>query len=65
MDAGLIWIGPSPQAIEQMGDKMSARQIMKAAGVPVIPVLRSKKRMNHWPWKPFVTQPKKQAIRFC
>ena len=30
-------IGPSPQAIEQMGDKMSARQIMKAAGVPVIP----------------------------
>ena len=37
MDAGLIWIGPSPQAIEQMGDKMSARQIMKAAGVPVIP----------------------------
>ena len=37
MDAGLIWIGPSPQAIEQMGDKMSARQIMKQAGVPVIP----------------------------
>ena len=37
MDAGLIWIGPSPQAIEQMGDKMSARQIMKAANVPVIP----------------------------
>ena len=37
MDAGLIWIGPSPQAIEQMGDKMSARQIMKRAGVPVIP----------------------------
>ena len=37
MDAGLVWIGPSPQAIEQMGDKMSARQIMKAAGVPVIP----------------------------
>ena len=37
MDAGLVWIGPSPQAIEQMGDKMSARQIMKRAGVPVIP----------------------------
>ena len=37
MNAGLIWIGPSPQAIEQMGDKMSARQIMKGAGVPVIP----------------------------
>ena len=37
MDAGLIWIGPSPLPFEQMGDKMSTRQIMKAAGVPVIP----------------------------
>lgn len=37
MDAGLVWIGPSPHAIEQMGDKMTARKTMKAAGVPVIP----------------------------
>ncbi len=36
-DAGLIWIGPSPEAIEKMGDKMTARQTMRAAGVPVIP----------------------------
>lgn len=35
--AGLIWIGPSPEAIERMGDKMTARQTMRAAGVPVIP----------------------------
>jgi acetyl/propionyl-CoA carboxylase alpha subunit len=35
--AGLIWIGPSPEAIEKMGDKMTARQTMRAAGVPVIP----------------------------
>jgi acetyl/propionyl-CoA carboxylase alpha subunit len=34
---GLIWIGPSPEAIDQMGDKMTARQTMRAAGVPVIP----------------------------
>jgi acetyl/propionyl-CoA carboxylase alpha subunit len=37
IDAGLIWIGPSPTAITQMGDKMTARITMRAAGVPVIP----------------------------
>ena len=35
--AGLVWIGPSPEAIDNMGDKMTARQTMRAAGVPVIP----------------------------
>ena len=35
--ADLIWIGPSPEAIEKMGDKMTARQTMRHAGVPVIP----------------------------
>jgi len=33
--AGLIWVGPPPAAIEQMGDKISARNMMAAAGVPV------------------------------
>ena len=37
IDAGINWIGPSPKAIEMMGDKMTARLTMKAAGVPVIP----------------------------
>ena len=37
MDSGLIWIGPSPEAITKMGDKMTARITMKEAGVPVIP----------------------------
>ena len=37
IDAGINWIGPSPHAIEMMGDKMTARMTMKAAGVPVIP----------------------------
>ena len=36
-EAGLVWIGPSAEAIENMGDKMTARQTMRAAGVPVIP----------------------------
>ena len=37
IDAGLIWIGPSPDAIKRMGDKMTARITMREAGVPVIP----------------------------
>jgi acetyl-CoA carboxylase biotin carboxylase subunit len=35
IDAGLTWIGPSPDAILQMGDKISARNLMAQAGVPV------------------------------
>ena len=33
--AGMVWIGPSPEAIDQMGDKINARNLMAAAGVPV------------------------------
>ncbi len=36
-DAGLVFIGPSPQAIEAMGNKAGAKDIMKQAGVPVVP----------------------------
>ncbi|MFN2495046.1 MAG: acetyl/propionyl/methylcrotonyl-CoA carboxylase subunit alpha [Pseudonocardiaceae bacterium] len=36
-DAGLVWVGPSPEAISAMGDKVSARDTMAAAGVPVAP----------------------------
>jgi len=35
--AGVTWIGPAPEAIEQMGDKIRARNLMAAAGVPVAP----------------------------
>jgi len=35
IDTGLTWVGPSPGAIEQMGDKIRARNLMVAAGVPV------------------------------
>jgi acetyl-CoA carboxylase biotin carboxylase subunit len=38
--AGLTWVGPSPEAIEQMGDKIQARNLMEWAGVPVSPGTR-------------------------
>jgi acetyl-CoA carboxylase, biotin carboxylase subunit len=37
IDAGLVWVGPSPEAIDAMGDKIKARNRMAAAGVPVAP----------------------------
>ena len=37
LDAGLTWIGPSPAAIEALGDKVSARHIAQRAGAPLVP----------------------------
>ena len=37
IEAGLVWIGPPPDAIEAMGSKLAARERMREAGVPVIP----------------------------
>lgn len=37
MDAGLVWVGPPPEAIEAMGVKTTARTLMQEAGVPVVP----------------------------
>jgi acetyl-CoA carboxylase biotin carboxylase subunit len=37
IDAGLVWIGPPATAIGAMGDKVTARQTVEAAGVPVVP----------------------------
>ena len=37
IDAGLTWIGPSPQAIRDLGDKVTARHIAQRAGAPLVP----------------------------
>ncbi|RZP27869.1 MAG: ATP-grasp domain-containing protein [Acidimicrobiales bacterium] len=37
IDAGLTWIGPPPQAIRDLGDKVSARHIAQRAGAPQVP----------------------------
>src|SRR6186713_1547747 len=37
LDAGLIWIGPSPQSIRDLGDKVTARHIAAKAKAPLVP----------------------------
>ncbi|MGA8943213.1 MAG: acetyl-CoA carboxylase biotin carboxylase subunit, partial [Thermoactinomyces sp.] len=37
LQSGLKWIGPRPEVIARMGDKVAARQTVKKAGVPVVP----------------------------
>ncbi len=37
IDAGLTWVGPPPQAIRDLGDKVTARQIATKVGAPLVP----------------------------
>ncbi|NTV99562.1 MAG: carbamoyl-phosphate synthase subunit L, partial [Chlorobiaceae bacterium] len=43
VDAGLIWIGPSPKVIQMMGDKIESKKIAQEADVPTIPGINSPK----------------------
>ncbi|MGW6914629.1 acetyl/propionyl/methylcrotonyl-CoA carboxylase subunit alpha [Kitasatospora sp. NPDC054939] len=40
-DAGLVFIGPPPSAVELMGDKINAKEAVRTAGVPVVPGSRA------------------------
>ncbi len=46
-DAGVTWIGPSPDAIAQMGDKLSAKRLMQEAKVPTLHGTELKSDENH------------------
>lgn len=35
--AGIVWVGPPPEVIEKLGDKIAAKNLMASAGVPVVP----------------------------
>lgn len=50
IDAGLIWIGPSPQSIRDLGDKVTARHIAARAQAPLVPGTpdRSKAPTRWW-----------------
>jgi len=37
LDAGITWVGPSPESIRTLGDKVQARRLMRKAGIPVVP----------------------------
>ncbi len=41
LDSGLVWVGPPPQAIGAMGDKIAAKQAAIEAGVPTLPSTES------------------------
>jgi acetyl-CoA carboxylase biotin carboxylase subunit len=56
VDEGLIFIGPSADAIRKMGDKGIARATMEEAGVPVVPGTKGKQRMRD---KELITAAKK------
>ncbi len=49
MEAGLTWIGPKPDVIRQLGDKLVARELMKKNGVPLTPgAVLEGEDPNHW-----------------
>ena len=42
IDAGIRWVGPSPDAIGQMGDKLAAKRVIQEADVPTLPAIELK-----------------------
>ena len=47
--AGLRWVGPPPAAMRVLGDKVQARSVAEAAGVPVVPGVVGDAEAATWP----------------
>jgi acetyl-CoA carboxylase, biotin carboxylase subunit len=52
LEEGIMFIGPSPEVIEQMGDKIKARETMIKAGIPVVPGTEGSVESKKKPWMP-------------
>src|SRR5688500_6174384 len=46
IDAGLTWVGPSPESIDAMGSKIEAKRIMRQSGVPVLESRSEERRVG-------------------
>ena len=46
IDAGIAWLGPAPEVIASMGDKLSAKKLMQEAGVPTLPAIEITAELN-------------------
>jgi acetyl/propionyl-CoA carboxylase alpha subunit len=49
LDAGLVWVGPPPSAIETMGSKLRSKELMAAAGVPCLPTWTAPGQVTDFP----------------
>ncbi len=60
IEAGLTWIGPAPEVIRSMGDKIRAKAIASKAGVPIIPGIpdvTSEEQIREWVRKDAIEYP--------
>ncbi len=48
-EAGIVFIGPAPETIRRMGDKLESKRVMQEAGVPVVPIWEGEPPDSEYP----------------